>query len=349
MGCKRSWVQIPLARPSKTIRHHSNGFLFAHPSATRYALFMSWKQTLAWPLHRVRETLGLFSYTQPQTHELTYSVIISAQDARPITFAIPLPLQTNTQEVRDLVLHLPHTTEERDTTFNNRVLIATIEPRAEKMEVPIFHCLVTTSPNRGQREKDAQTSPALTNNRFIHTADPRIQTLARHLNTGSSTKEKARRINNHLTKHLVYGDPIDGLYSDTEALIRPNVDCGGFVTLFTSLCLANNIPARIASGFWIDGEKNDMHAWAEFQDEQGRWIPVDPSVEQMARQGRTHKSGRFSFVGSDRLTLSIGCDIPIPWNNKIQNAPILQHPFILEGSSDAECRAIIRLTPVTTV
>lgn len=308
---------------------------------------MSWKQTLAWPLHRIRETFGLFAYAQPQAYELTYSVGISAKDTHPITFAIPLPPQTDTQEIQNLTLHLPHTTKAVDEVFKNEILITSIEPRTERIEVPVFHCLVKTKPGHRQQQKTQHATPA--QSRYIHAVDPRIQTLARHLGIGSSAKEKARRINTHLIKHLTYGDPIDGLYSDIEALTRPNVDCGGFATLFVSLCLANNIPARIVSGFWLDDTKNDMHAWAEFQDEQGNWIPVDPSVEQMVRRGRTHKSGRFGFVGSDRLICSIGCDIPITWNNKIQRAPILQHPYILEGSSDAQCRAIIRLTPAPTV
>ena len=304
---------------------------------------MSWKQTSAWPLHRVRETLGMFAYTKSQTHELTYSIVLSTKDTQPITIAIPLPPDTNHQKIQNLTLHLPHTTEIQDTTFGNRILIASIEPRTEKMEVPVFRCLVTTTPNHGQMPGDGRMPCAPTQNRLVHTEDARIQTLARHVGQGSSTQEKARHINTHLINHLTYGDPIDGLYSDLDALTRPRVDCGGFNMLFVSLCLANDIPARIVSGFWLDGIKNDMHAWAEFQVEDGRWIPVDPSVEQMVRQGRTHKSGRFGFVGSDRLTLSVGCDIPITWNNKIFHAPILQHPFILEGSSQARCRGDIHV------
>ncbi len=304
---------------------------------------MPWKQTLAWSIHRVQEALGVFTYTRPRTYELTYSIIIATKNTQSITLAIPLPPETSTQTIQDLTLHLPHTTEMHDQTFGNRVLIASIEPRSEEMKVPVFRCLVTTRPDDGNGPRDGRVDLAPTQNRFIHTEDGRIQTLARHVGIGSNAKEKAQRINAHLIKHLIYGDPIDGLYSDLDALTRPRVDCGGFNTLFVSLCLANDIPARIVSGFWLDGIKNDMHAWAEFQDEHGRWIPVDPSVEQMAHQGRTHKSGRFGFVGSDRLALSVGCDIPVIWNQATRCAPILQHPFILEGPSDLVCRGRINI------
>jgi hypothetical protein len=99
----------------------------------------------------------------------------------------------------------------------------------------------------------------------------------------------------------------------------------------------------IVSGFFLDGNKNDMHAWAEFQDEQGHWIPVDPSTEQLVKQHRSKKSGRFGFVGSDRLRLSHGCDILIEWNNKFYYAPILQHPFVIEGGEDTSVRAKIQV------
>ncbi len=311
---------------------------------------MSWQQTLAWSSHRVRETLGVFAHTQAQTYELTYSVSISAKRATPITLAIPLPPNTHAQTIQDLTLHLPHTTAVRDEIFGNHILIASLEPRAETIEMPVFRCLVTTKP-RGVTPPPAAPPLTLrggrdatqTNNRLLHPDDPHIKQLAERLGQGLSASKTAARINAHLVQHLMYGDPVDGLYSDLEALTRSRVDCGGFNTLFVSLCLADNIPAHLVSGFWLDGNKNAMHAWAEFQVEDGRWIPVDPSVEQMARAGRTHKSGRFGFVGSDRLTLSVGCDIPIQWNNKLFHAPILQHPFVLDGSSDIRCRGDIHV------
>ncbi len=316
---------------------------------------MSWKQHLAWPIHSVREALGAYPYTHAQTYTFTYSLSIQSLDdtpLQPLTLAIPLPTDTAAQKLKDFVLHLPNTHELHDPLFGNHLLIATIQPLAASVELPVFRCLIDVHPDHGQTATPQALQTPNTDNPFLHSTDPRIQILAKNIGQGSSVRQTAKRINRYLIKHLTYGDPIDQLYSDLEALTQPHVDCGGFDTLFVSLCLANNIPARVVSGFWLDKalnepnttlQRNDMHAWAEFQTEKGQWVPVDPSVEQLARQGRTYKSGRFGFVGADRVRLSQGCHIPIEINNTIFHAPILQHPTILSESSQTLVRAHVRL------
>ncbi len=314
---------------------------------------MSWKQPLYQPLHRLKEILNLYPYTKTQTYELTYSVVIQIQEqsssSTPLTLAVPHPPFTQEQHITDFKLHLPNTQEQREDRFGNHFFLIDLEPRAANFEIPLFSCKATIHPyKKSALSKQAHPLPILQEDTFhLHPQDPRIQTLAKNIGHGSSFKKTARRINTHLIKTVKYGEPIDGLYGDLDTLLRPHVDCGGFDSLFVSLCLASGIQARIVSGFFLDREKNEMHAWAEFQDEKGHWIPVDPSMEQLAKQGRTKKSGRFGYIGSDRLQLSQGCDIPIEWNNKIYSAPLLQHPFLLEGNGTESIQATLTVNIVS--
>lgn len=301
------------------------------------------KQMLSWPLHRLRETVGAYAYTRPQRYAFTYRVLLSVKKPCLVTLAVPLPRETPHQQLKNLVIQLPETKEAQDPVFGNRFLFTTFHAPAGQIETAIFRSEAEIRPFATRGVDSSQLFSQEEYGSFLHPDDARIQQLAKRIGQGSCARETARRINGYIVNYLVYGDPIDDLYSDLDALAKPRVDCGGFDTLFVSLCLANKIPARVVSGFWLDGEKNDMHAWAEFQDEEGRWIPVDPSVEQMARQGRTRKSGRFGYIGSDRLTLSVGCHIPIEENNVLFHAPILQHPFLLEGGENVTCRGKIQL------
>ncbi len=305
------------------------------------------KESLYWPAHRLKEMLKRYPYTKTQTYELTYNITIHAKTEsvplKALTLVIPRPPTTREQQIIDFKLHLPNAQEQRDERFGNHFFLVRLEPRATNFEIPVFSGKATIHPfKKGSTPRQILPPPAIgEKTEHLHPNDARIQTLAKNIGRDPSIHETARKIYAHIVRTIKYGEPIDGLYSDLDALLRSHVDCGGFDSLFVSLCLASGIQARIVSGFFLDGEKNEMHAWAEFQDEKGYWIPVDPSMEQLARKGRTKKSGRFEYIGSDRLQLSQGCDIPIEWNNKQYSAPLLQHPFILDGTGSESIRAAL--------
>ena len=104
-----------------------------------------------------------------------------------------------------------------------------------------------------------------------------------------------------------------------------------------ALCQHFNLPARLVSGFWAGAKShNDMHVWCEAQLPDGNWLPMDPAIDWLTRRGRDIKSGKFGFVGSDRIALSVGCDINLTVGTKVIVTPLLQHPIFVpreEGES----------------
>lgn len=182
----------------------------------------------------------------------------------------------------------------------------------------------------------------------IRTSDARIQKIVQKLSFDNPAPLKyARRAYEYVLSHLVYGKPIEGLYTATDALDRREVDCGGFSTLFASLLLTGGIPARVVSGFFApSGGKNSMHAWVEACTVPDQWMPFDPSAEYLFRKGRTlHRSGRFGFVGSDHVVYSYGCDLTVAHQGKKYQIPLLQNPFFLAPSSGV---ALSSSTVITT-
>jgi len=166
-------------------------------------------------------------------------------------------------------------------------------------------------------------------NNFLNLENKDIQDLADEIIRDEDRIDQIlQKINNYLIANFKYGDPISGLYSAKDALNRKCVDCGGFSSLFASLCILKGIPVRILSGFWAGYKNNTMHAWPEILLPNEKWVPADPAIEYLYQQEKTLKLGSLNNTGSDRIVFSQACDIPIILDNKEFRVSILQHPFV---------------------
>ncbi len=294
---------------------------------------------------RVRERTGFFIfYVLPQLRQVTYEVSIKNLSNQTRNFFLVMPETRNleSQELKSTPKFDPQVDGiGQDVLLKNKYVIWQVSLQKEEAKTfrQSFEILTLPSPvlNLHQnfsfedyKNVDEQISKNFCSaNRFINADDHEIKKLARKLKGKDDDVIRVlKRINEFVIQDLEYADPILGLYSAKEALTTKKVDCGGFDALFCAICIALGVPARVVSGFWAGYGKNSMHAWAEFMLPHGQWVPVDPSVEQFVRIGKTKKAGRFGFVGSDRVTLSIGCDIPLLLNGEEIRTDILQNPFI---------------------
>lgn len=276
--------------------------------------------------------------------------------------AIPIPPNTEHQHVLHEPMFKPSVSAiHTDGRFGNRYAVLQGELRAGDIAAFQESFVIQVKPFRDQAVgrmpiegyadlPEEMTKPFLLPNRFLQSEDPDIVRLANEIR-GSETDVYTilKRLNRAVVIRLAYGNKIPGLYSSRDALTRTHVDCGGFDTLLAALCVSQGIPARIASGFWaVSKTQNEMHAWLEIMLPNGSWIPADPSVEHLARAGKTVKSGRLGFVGSDRVVLSYGCDIPVQLGGTIQSVDILQHPFVWsdQGSEGLEVHTTFKIPKV---
>ena len=198
-----------------------------------------------------------------------------------------------------------------------------------------FSCVVKVSPRSVSlfhgRELLLSTRARLEDG--FASQDPKVKARATGLR-GSEIRCRhiLRQFNEYVIRSLRYGNPRRGLYSASDALSLPEVDCGGFDSLFCALCIASGIPGRIVSGFWpgTDAE-TAMHAWCEVCLPDGSWVPADPSIEHLVRAGRDRtKSGRLGYVGSDRVVFSVGSNIPIELEGgTATTVDLLQHPTVV--------------------
>jgi hypothetical protein len=176
-------------------------------------------------------------------------------------------------------------------------------------------------------------------NRFINGYSSEVKKIALHWQKEKNLKKIIISVNNYVKNNLIYGNPINGLYSFSQALKNKKVDCGGFSTLAVSLFQALKIPSRLVVGFLLkkvsplnlifplNFTSFQMHAWLEVLLPNGNWLPLDPALEWRRERGLTRRKGGLGFIPADRLVTSFGCDFKIKVKDKIYRVDLLQNPW----------------------
>lgn len=293
-------------------------------------------------VHRLREKSNLLAYTRNNSYQVTFRVELknTSPKTQQGALIIPMPLKTSYQTIQKSPSFLPAAEQKIEARFQNPYAIWNfkVEPDQELVFEEFFEVLVrpifvdlATKFNISEYKNCSKKTVELflQPNAHFQPDDPQLQDLAHDLK-GDEVDVLAiiKRLNEHVRNFLHYGNAIPGLYSAQQAYQKKQVDCGGFATLLGSLCMALGIPARLVSGFWAGYPVNTMHAWLEIMLPNGTWLPADPSIEQLFGEGKTRKSGRLGFIGSDRIALSLGCDLTLDIDNQKMHTDILQTPLI---------------------
>jgi len=260
------------------------------------------------------------------------------------TLIIPCLQQSQRQNLESEIMFSKPAVIHYDEIYGNLYAAIDLEFQSQKEEKILITFHQKNSAKNIKADSNS-TSKYLLKNRYIVLDDPKLIKISESFKfKGETADQKAQKIYSYVIEKLQYGKPIEGLYSSTEALKNDCVDCGGFDTLFVSLCRLNSIPARVVSGFWLGYKKNTMHAWAEYLGEDNAWIPVDPSVEWLCMAGRTKKRGGFNDIGTDRIIFSYGSDIPVVVGGKKHRIPILQHPHFFQDKEKNDIRLSFTIT-----
>ena len=150
---------------------------------------------------------------------------------------------------------------------------------------------------------------------LIESDDPIIVETAKSI-AGDETNPHilALKIADFVSKNLVY------VAQDEErgavwALEHGEGDCSEFSYLFTALCRACGIPARVKAGvaFHSNAEETSFgHMWAEYFLPNYGWIPIDLTWNQICYQDSLHFSLLHSFpIRYPYDTVFIECSAPL--------------------------------------
>lgn len=298
----------------------------------------------------LKERAGLCFYTKPQTYSVEYRVHLNncSETGEKGSLVVPYPLHGSSQELVGEVLCSERIQVANDRCYGNRYgcIDIDLKPLEERIVVLRYACrVVPVCVDVGRNLPfeayaalgDDAIGSYLTANRCVDSKNAEVIEIAQRFKTnGHDVVGTMKEINAYVIHRLKYGNPVPGLYTVEQALKEATVDCGGFDVLYCAIAMAAGIPSRVVSGFWAGYQQNAMHAWAESLLPDGTWVPVDPSVEQLRQEGRTSKRGRFGEIGSDRIALSVHCEIPVVIDGKESIVSLLQHPtYVSErGGSD---------------
>jgi len=299
---------------------------------------LSWRKRARRFWHKIAENLRLSFYVRTQKYSVSYTVVVanaSNQD-RNFQILLPVPLSTEYQTViKQPTFNLNDFQLIADKDFGNVAALYSGRIAAEQEIVLKQQFEVEVRPR-----VTAQRLERMNLRSCKHIKSEKINELKNEKNAEDKAGDDRddlrvlKELNDAVSRRFCYGDAIKGLYTVEEALKRDKVDCGGFDVALATAAQGEGYSARILSGFWAGYEKNTMHAWLEVQLPDGRVVPMDPSVEKLVNEGRSDKSGRFGFLGSDRIVFSRGCCLPFQINGQEMMVELLQHPFLLPHDPD---------------
>lgn len=247
-------------------------------------------------------------------------------DENLVQVIMPFPLKSNYQKLLGKYTFIPKGEIRTENKFHNQYIYwrQNLKTKEEKNFELKFNIAIKS---RSKPIKDnSNLSRFLKSDKFIDAK--KVLKISNDLT--QKTKdiyEKVKILNDYVVNNLRYGNPIKGLYTTADTLKKNAVDCGGFNSLFISLCIAQRIPARIVCGFFAS-LKNEMHAWVEvFLPEKG-WIIADPSIEKLYKEGRSKRQARLGYMNSEVIALSLGQDFELKIAEKNLELDILQNPVV---------------------
>lgn len=243
------------------------------------------------------------AFGQFQVFDFSLSYYLNNPKTQTVFTKIALPPTTPYQQVfYDKIEPLPENVEQDGD--GNWLATYLLSPRQEIEVVAQGQARIYAQPGEKPPLQKVDLKKYLAAQPFWEVDDPEIQSLASKLKT-------PRSIYNYVVQTLSYDfenisvqrermGALGALKSPKEAI------CMEFTDLFVALARAAGIPAREVNGFaYTDNpklkplsEKADiLHAWPEYWDEeQKRWIPVDPTWEKTSSIDYFHKLDLSHFV-----------------------------------------------------
>ena len=262
--------------------------------------------------------------------EFRYQVLmpVMPEGAKTYRVWIPLPAETEEQQIHDLKIVSPVRYEQRvEDVYGNRYVYIDLEPGSYAWPLSVtLGFEVTRKENRVDLQVRAAAPETVAHaaedhekflrpNRLVP-LDGLIGELSReHTSGAESDLDKARRIYDYVVRTMSYDKSGEG-WGRGDALFACDVkkgNCTDFHALFIGMMRAAGIPARFEIGFPLptDKRRGDIggyHCWAQFYIEGVGWVPVDASE---AWKDASRKDYFFGAHDQHRVHFTTGRDLSL--------------------------------------
>ena len=270
--------------------------------------------------------------------EFRYQALLPAmpEGAKTYRVWIPLPAETEEQQIHDLKIVSPVRYEQRtEELFGNRYAYIDLEPGSYPWPLSVtLGFEVTRKENRvdlGANAVSLEKAAQAAGGNVVHAAEDRekflrpnrlvpldgvIGELSRQQTAGAeSDLAKARGIYDYVVSTMSYDKSGEG-WGRGDALFACDVkkgNCTDFHALLIGMMRAAGIAARFEIGFPLPADKNrgeigGYHCWAQFYIEGVGWVPVDASE---AWKDPWRKDYFFGAHDENRVHFTTGRDLSL--------------------------------------
>jgi len=242
---------------------------------------------------------------------------------------IPLASSADGQEILTRVITpsqaVPYQITKDAAYGNEMVYFEITDPLEDDLSIEILYRVRSDGRFRlsgGNGVEEKELGKYLSPSRLM-VIDNAVKEIARKVTgSGVTTLAKAQAIYDYVIKHMRYEKETPGWgRGDTARACRVGAgNCTDFHSLFISVAIASEIPARFQIGLQLPEEEGSVpgyHCWAQFYDDTQGWLTVDAS------EAWKHPELReFYFGGYDvnKFKITMGRDIALV--PRQENGPI---------------------------
>ncbi len=266
--------------------------------------------------------------------EFTYTVDVDLRDdtAKPLDIWIPIAQSDINQQIEavNIITDLPYEPI-LDSEYGNKLLHVYDSTGSLKTAlVQVDYSII-----RHQAGRDTISPPKT---RFLKAdklvpIDGKIASEADSiLPPNISPEQTAKVLYDHLFETMQYDKSGEGWGNGDAnfACDSRRGNCTDIHSLFIGMARSHGLQSRFSIGFPIpndsdSGTVHGYHCWAEYYSADSGWLPVDISE---AIKNPERKSELFGHLDADRVTFTIGRDIPLPNNDTLN---YLIYPYVLVG------------------
>lgn len=279
-----------------------------------------------------------------RTFSFSYMVQLEEfpQTAKTVRLWLPVPQNSNRQEIRDLVISSPVPYRiTTDPEFGNKMLFvegAAGDLSGKRIEMNfVVHRLAVQSSADYERSLSASQKEELAKYLKPDSLVPTDGEVAAEAHRVAANQRdvvsRARALYNDLYSTMRYDKSGTG-WGRGDALYACDArqgNCTDFHSLFIGMARSLDMPARFIIGFPLpenkaEGEVKGYHCWAEFYVPDKGWMPVDISE---ANKHPAKKELLFGGLDADRVQFTIGRDIQVQPPVSRHRLNYFIYPFML--------------------
>lgn len=227
------------------------------------------------------------------------------EDSPALRLVVPVPLSGERQVVRKLSIEAAGTPVSRYSARAKTRMID-VAPGEGAREVTVrLTCVVRRSGEGGgaSADEDAETM-------YAGSVDEVSRQKAREIAPEGDRTRRARRIFDFVCDRIRLAEDGPDVRGDASKALTQGVgDVSDIATLFVTLCRGAGVPARLVTGVRLPAGRRSssqriekLVIWAEFLDDESKWISVDVAA---SRDGATSKDVAFGKLTAGHVALAV--------------------------------------------